>query len=321
MGRRFCSVVAVALFAVAGCKGKEPGATAQSGTEAQVEAKVLAKVGERTITVGDFLEALSNLDEIDRARFSSPARRKELLDALIETEALAQEALAQGLDKEPAVAQELRMGLRDAMLREIHRAVPKPEAIDAAEVKAYYDAHLASYAEPERRRLQAIVVATEAEAKRVAATLGPEPSAQRFGEVVKAKSIDVSAKSSAPVDLLGDVGFVGAPGDDRGSSARVPAEVRAAAAALKGVGSVSEPVKAGSSFWVVRVTSLSAARARTFDEVEKTIRVALAQDKRVAAEKAKLLALAAEAKIVLDDKALDAVFREAAVVRDGGATP
>ena len=240
---------------------------------------------------------------------------------MIETEALAQEALAQGLDKEPAVAQELRLGLRDAMLREIHRTVPKPEAIDVAEVKAYYDAHLASYSEPERRRLQAIVVASDADAKRTVALLAADPSPKHFGEVAKAKSTDASAKSGAPLDLLGDVGFVGAAGDDRGSNVRVPAAVRAAAHALKGVGSVSEPVKVGASFWIVRVTQVSAARARTFDEVEKTIRVALAQDKRLAAEKAKILALANEAKLAIDEQVLDAVFREAADAGGGSKTP
>lgn len=321
MGRRICCIVAASVFAFIGCKPKDADPALRVDAPMQVEAKVLAQVGSRTITVGDFLEALSSLDEIDRARFETPARRKELLDALIETEALAQEALAQGLDKVPAVAQELRMGLRDAMLREVHRTVPKPEAIDVAEVKAYYDAHLASYSEPERRRLQAIVVAGDADAKRTVALLAADPSPKHFGEVAKAKSTDASAKSGAPLDLLGDVGFVGAAGDDRGSNVRVPAAVRAAAHALKGVGSVSEPVKVGASFWIVRVTQVSAARARTFDEVEKTIRVALAQDKRLAAEKAKILALAKEAKLAIDEQVLDAVFREAADAGGGAQTP
>jgi parvulin-like peptidyl-prolyl isomerase len=310
MKRAFCTLAVASGLLVGACKGKESApAPAAAQVGAEVEAKVLAKVGDRTITVGDFLEALASLDEIDRARYESPARRKELLDALIETEALAQEARKQGLEKDPAVAQELRMALRDAMLREIHRAVPKPEAIDAAEVRAYYEAHLASYSEPERRRLQAIVVPSEAEAKKAAAQLGAEPSAVRFGEVVKARSQDASAKTGAPLDLLGDVGFVSAPGDDRGTNARIPEEVRRAAHALKGVGGVSEPIKAGGALWIVRVTSLSAARARTFEEVEKTIRVALAQEKRQAAEQAKLLELAKEANVSVDPVGLEALFK------------
>jgi parvulin-like peptidyl-prolyl isomerase len=317
MKRAFCTLAVAAGLLVGACKGKE-GAPAPAPGQgdvkvgAEVEAKVLAKVGDRTITVGDFLEALASLDEIDRARYESPARRKELLDALIETEALAQEARKQGLEKDPAVAQELRMALRDAMLREIHRTVPRPEAIDAAEVRAYYDAHLASYSEPERRRLQAVVVPSEAEAKKALQQLGAEPTALRFGEVVKARSQDASAKTGAPLDLLGDVGFVSAPGDDRGTNARVPEEVRRAAHALKGVGAVSEPVKAGAAYWIVRVTSISAARARTFEEVEKTIRVALAQEKRQAAEKAKILELAKEANVAVDPAGLEALFQAGA---------
>jgi len=110
------------------------------------------------------------------------------------------------------------------------------------------------------------------------------------------------------------VGFVSAPGDDRGTNARIPEAVRKAAHALAGVGAVSEPIAAEGAFWVVRVTSVSAARARSFEEVEKTIRIALAQEKRRAAEKAKLAELAKAAKIDLDPQALEAVFK-------AGATP
>ena len=46
---------------------------------------------------------------------------------------------------------------------------------------------------------------------------------------MRAKSIDPSAKANVPVDLAGDVAFVGPPGDPRGTNPRVPEEVRAAA--------------------------------------------------------------------------------------------
>lgn len=308
MQRGFCTFALAAALLATGCKAKPAGEAPKVDTAAGVEAKVLATVGERTITVGDFLEALANLDEVDRARFESPARRKELLDALVETEALAQEARAKGLQNDPAVAQELRMALRDAMLREIHRSVPKAEALDVGEVRAYYSAHTASYTEPERRRIQAIVVSSEADAKKALLALGAAPTAIRFGEVVKARSVDASAKTGAPLDLLGDVGFASVPGDDRGTNARIPEAVRKAVHTLAGVGAVSDPIAVAGTYWIARVTSVSAARSRGFEEVEKTIRIALAQEKRRAAEKAKLAELAKNAKIELDPAALDAVF-------------
>ena len=97
------------------------------------------------------------------------------------------------------------------------------------------------------------------------------------------------------------------------------------------------PLKTGSSRKVVSSnikelvdTYKSKGRIGTSKPANKTaaIKQAIAislnktkEDKRMAAEKAKLLALAAEAKIVLDEKALDAVFREASAARDGGAAP
>ena len=319
MVRRLGVLVLGVGLSVVGCRPKDRAQTVDEGARhAALEARVLAKVGERTITVGDFLEALTSLDPIDRARFESPARRKELLDALIETEALAQEARAQGLDKDPAVAEELRMALRDAMLREIRATVPAPEGLEASEVRAYYDAHLASYAEPERRRLQAIVVSSEADGRKIVAHLGPSPTALAFGQAVRAKSVDPSAKTGAPLDLLGDVGFASAPGDDRGNNARIPQEVRVAAHALAGVGAVSGVVPLGSTFWIVRVAAISKARARSFEEVERTIRIQLAQEKRHAAEKAKLVELAREANVKVDDRALEAALEARDRLSDAG---
>src|SRR5438105_14994280 len=66
-------------------------------TRAQAEA-VLAKVGDKTITVGDFAAALERLDDISRDRFRAPAERKKLLQELIDNELLAQEARRRGLD-------------------------------------------------------------------------------------------------------------------------------------------------------------------------------------------------------------------------------
>src|SRR5580765_1821632 len=98
--------IAVACLALAGCKScGDHSATEDAGEHAQTSsltpeqaAKVLAKVGDSTITLGDYVAALEHMDQFDRLRYQSPERRKELLDEMIEVELLAREAENKGYD-------------------------------------------------------------------------------------------------------------------------------------------------------------------------------------------------------------------------------
>src|ERR1700722_2653054 len=87
---------------------------------AEQAAQVLARVGDRTITLGDFEAALEHMDEFDRLRYQAPERRKELLGEMIDVMLLADEARDKGYDKDPVTQQEIREILRDAVLKKAH---------------------------------------------------------------------------------------------------------------------------------------------------------------------------------------------------------
>ncbi|MGH7271897.1 MAG: peptidyl-prolyl cis-trans isomerase, partial [Polyangiaceae bacterium] len=112
-------------------------------------AQVLARVGAHTITVADYVAALEGMDEFDRTRYSAPARRRELLDEMINVTLLADEAREKGYDKDPLAQQEIREILRDAMLKKAREGVPAPNDIPASEVHAYFDSHRADFHDPE----------------------------------------------------------------------------------------------------------------------------------------------------------------------------
>src|SRR5260221_9217109 len=117
------------------------------------KAQVLAKVGDRTITLGDYVAALEHMDQFDRMRYSSPERRKELLDEMIEVELLAREAESKGYDKDPMAAMEMRAILRESLLKKARKGSPAPADITDDEVRAYFDSHKDDYKDPERRRI------------------------------------------------------------------------------------------------------------------------------------------------------------------------
>ena len=322
------SFVAACALVTTGCDGcnehalaNEAG-TSEASTSAnqlspEQSARVLAKVGDVTITLGDYVAALEHMEQFDRLRYQSPERRKELLDDLIEVELLAREATAKGYDKDPVAQQELRATLRDAILHEAHEGVQEPNAIPDAEVHAYFDAHKADYKDPERRRLSLIVLKDEATAKQVLDQALKTPGATQFGDLVRNKSTDAQARANVPVDLAGDFGMVSPPGDDRGDNPRIPTEVRAAAFEIGKVDDIlPRVVKAGDKFYVVRLTQKTDARERTFAEAERSIRVKLAQDKLRAKEDDLLKQLRAQYPVQIDEAALATVKVD---LGDGGA--
>ena len=267
-------------------------------------AQVLARVGDRTITLGDFEAALEHMDPFDRMRYQAPDRRKELLGEMIDVMLLADEARDKGYDKDAVTQQEIREILRDAVLKRAHEGVPQPNEIPQEDVQAYYEHHLADFHDPERRRVSAIVLGTDAAAQTTLEAARKGTAAQ-WGELVRSRSIDPMAKSNTPIDLAGDLGFVSPPGDVRGTNQRVPEEVRAAVFAVDKVGDVlPHAVAVGTKRYVVKLTAKTEPHDRSLEESERPIRVRLAQDAVRAREDALLDELRRQFPVQIDESAL-----------------
>jgi DNA-directed RNA polymerase subunit F len=309
------------------------------GLTAEQAARVLAKVGDTTITLGDFAAALEHMDQFDRLRYQSPERRKELLNEMINSRLLAQEARDKGYDKDPRTQEELRSVLRDAMLKDARKGAPLPADLPADQVHAYYDAHRAEFRDPERRRVSVIVTATLPAAQAVLDQAKKGLSAAAWGALVRSKSIDPSAKVNVPVDLAGDLGMITPPTADapitvggdtqpggalaglapRQDPSRVPEGVRVAAFAIGKVGDVApDVVPAYGKFYVVRLTVKNDAQDRSYQEAERSIRVKLSQEKLRSREEDMLAALKAKFPVQIDDATMATVNVD---VPDGGFGP
>jgi parvulin-like peptidyl-prolyl isomerase len=229
------------------------------------------------------------MDRFERLRYQSADRRKQLLEEMISLELLADEAKRRGLDKRPETQMRLDQALRDEVLRQHLESVPGPEAIPEQEVRAYYDDHTREFNEPERRRVSEIVVGSATEARRIL-ELARTASAAQWGQLVRTHSIDhKNAGELLPLELEGDLGVVSAPGETGGNEPKLPSELLKAAFKIEKVGSVSsEPVSVQGRYHVLRLTSRTPPRQRTFAEAERSIRMTLAQ-KRVETSRQQLV--------------------------------
>jgi peptidyl-prolyl cis-trans isomerase C len=303
------------LTGAPGCEKKPDGGAAAasasasarpSGITPELAQRVLAKVGDRQITLGDFAATLERMDPFERLRYQSAERRKQLLDELIDLELLAAEARRRGLDKQPETQERVRQMLRDELLAQVRATAPSPNDISEADARKYYDEHRADFREPERRRVAHIALGSEREAKQVlekALTATPA----EWGKLVAERSRDNQTKpsESLPPELAGDLGIVGPPGHARGENPRVPEALRAAVFEIEKVGGVlSRPIAAGGSFHVVRMTGKTDARDRTFADADRSIRVALVQEKIRAREQELEAELKKKYPITIDEQQL-----------------
>jgi len=260
-----------------------------AGLSPELASRVLAKVGSHEITLGEYAATLERMDPFERLRYQSPDRRKQLLDELVDLELLAEEARRRGLDKQPETQERVRQMLRDELLSEVRASVSTPNDISEADARRYYDEHRDDFREPERRRVAHIALSSETEAKAVLEkALSASPA--EWGKLVEAKSKDTRSKPSIslPPELSGDLGIVGPPGHPRGENPNVPEPLRAAVFEIEKLGGVlPRPVAAGGSFHIVRMTGKTDARDRTFADAERSIRVALVQE-RIRAREAEL---------------------------------
>jgi peptidyl-prolyl cis-trans isomerase C len=293
----------------AGCANRRSAApdrqeadAAPIGITPEQSAQVLVRIGERAITVGDYVAALEHMDQFDRMRYQAPERRQELLGEMIDVMLLADLAREKGYDKDAITQQEIREILRDAMLKKAREGVAGPSEIPPVEVRAYYEGHKADFHDPERRRVSAIVLSTPDDGVLEAAK---KATGVQWGELVRARSVDARAKAAAPADLAGDFGFVSPPGDPGGNNSRVPQEVRSAVFEIPNAGDVlPRLVRSKGQYFVVKLTGKTEPHDRTFEEAERAIRVKLAQDRIHAKEEALLEELRKQYPVQIDEAAL-----------------
>src|SRR5437762_7970223 len=144
------SAILFALSLAAACHKKE------------AKGPVVAKVGEETITADELKHRLDETSPFLRARYNTLDRKKEFLENLIRNELLAQEAQRQGLDKSPAVKEQMKRAMIQELIKKQLDEKLNGNDIPDSELKGYYDSHIDDFVKLERARVYHILLAANA---------------------------------------------------------------------------------------------------------------------------------------------------------------
>jgi peptidyl-prolyl cis-trans isomerase C len=257
-----------AVAALAGCNHKPaPGRKASAG---QV---ILAQIDDLTITDADLREVLARYasQPFVAARYSSPEKRKDLLDSLVRYQVLALEARKRGYENDPEVVRVAKEKMvRLFTQQEIFDKI-KASDISDADVEKYYKDHAGEYVRPEAIRVSEILVKSPAKAAKVLAEARalPKMDMKGFRELVAKYSEDADSKPRGG-DLMQF---------DRKSTHYAPALV-AAAFALKEVGDVSDLVSTPQGHAILKLSERRAALSQSLDDSRIEIRRRLLDDLR-----------------------------------------
>lgn len=163
------------------------GALACSVSDEGVPPGKLAVVGDVVLGPEDLSSVQTQLGPYAQLRFSGPEGRASLLEALVASELMAQEAVEAGLGDDPRVQWALYEEEAALYLAaELERRVPREAvAADEAALRAWYDAHPDAYWTEEQRNMEGVAftgyAAAEAALERLRAG---QATLRDFGEQV-----------------------------------------------------------------------------------------------------------------------------------------
>jgi peptidyl-prolyl cis-trans isomerase C len=260
-----------ALATVAGCKrGAKHG-------------PVVAKVGNDSITADEFKKRLDETSPFLRARYNTIERKKEFLESLIRNELLAQEAERQGLDKSPAVREQVKRAMIQELIKKQLDEKLSGSDIPDSELKGFYDSHVEDFLKPERARIYHILLAAKdpkdkAQAKKKADALLKDINERtRKGEVNAFQAVaQKESQDPTSAQMGGDLRFVSKDELTKAYSA----ELANAAFDLKNPGDVAGPIETPAGVELVKMQIKTPSVNRSFEESKEGIRGRMARERR-----------------------------------------
>ena len=241
--------------------------------------KVVAKIGDVRITIGDVEDQINAQSPFLRARYRDGDKLREFVQNMIRFELLAREAQKRGYGENEAVVRSVKQNAVQQLIRTEFDEQITPESIPVEDVRAYYEGHRDEFHRDEMVRASHILVADRAEAQRLIGELR-EGDARDFRQAAREHSIDTETKLRG-----GDLRYFTREGlGPNARDASVHEAIVEATFGLREVGAVvRQPVQVGEQWSVIKLTGRRPAEHRSFEDAEQGIRLRQWRERRQAA--------------------------------------
>ncbi|AOJ16749.1 peptidylprolyl isomerase [Burkholderia vietnamiensis] len=268
--------IGVALVAATLCGAVAPHAYAAPKAAKKAADATAAMPADAVASVNGVPILQAQIDEAVRASKAPdrPALRAALKNQLIARELFRQAALKQHYDAKPQVVAAVEQAKALAMTQAYLRDQVKPAPVTDADVKARYDAVVATLGENEYK--PSVIAVSDADtAKQIISRL---KKGEDFGALARQFSKGPAAAQGGALDWISFKTPI-----EAGHTQNWPQPLAEALVKLPQGGLTREPVQVGDAYWIVRADDRRPTQVPSFDQAKDTLRQQLEQ---VAIEKA-----------------------------------
>lgn len=244
----------------------------KSSGATDLQQEIVARVGERTITLAEFNRMVPR-DPKNPAAPVAPAQKKAFLEQLVNQLLFLEQAKTLKLAERPEVAARIEDAVARVLVNEyIRLEIASALKVSEAEIKSYWKSNPEQFKVPAEVRARHILVAVsdkvgEAQARaRAEEILARIKAKESFETLASEFSDDASTKARG-----GDLGFF--------TAGKMAPEFEKAAFALK-PGAVSAPVKTAFGYHLIKVEERREASVRPLASVRDMIHSQLRQQQQ-----------------------------------------
>lgn len=268
-----CGAVTLAmgmqLYSAPQDKGAQPPqapekAPAQGEKAPLSPSRVVARVGDRVLTVGEIQQEFARIPPQFSSYFDQGERKEQHVQNLVDKLLFARKAREQGALQKEEIKRKIDSYIEMVLYSEFLRSITESLQVSPEEIRQYYEANRETFSTPERVRARHILVKTEEEAKKVKAELD---AGAAWDELAKNYSTDKRTALRG-----GDLGFF-----RRGD---LPEKEVETAAFGMAAGSVSAPVKSRLGWHIIRLEEKKPREIQPLGSVENSIQNRLLNQKR-----------------------------------------
>ncbi|MBM4145676.1 MAG: peptidylprolyl isomerase [Nitrospira sp.] len=237
---------------------------------------VVAKIGDRKITISEFNKMLGYLDsEKQKLIEKNPQLKENLLQQYVQGIVISKLAKKKGFDKNPELKEQLEL-LKDnyIAIEYLKKEVTNKVEVSEEDIKAYYESHKDEFKTPEMVRSRHILIKTDPSAS----DNDKKKAKEKAGEILKKiKAGEDFAKLASDVSddtgskpKGGELGFF--------PKGRMVTPFEDAAFSLK-PGEVSEIVETQFGYHIIKVEEKKEPGMEPFDTAKEKIRQKLLQER------------------------------------------
>ena len=306
MKKLYCYLLAVVLMTGCATSTRHP-------VQISPAQDILARIGDRVITVSEFEERFNALPARSRKGKTIEEQKEKFLEQLVEMTLFSVEARAQGIDKEKSIAAIIQDMVDNILARECYkREILDKISVTDDDVKEYYEAHPDEFKEPERIKARQILIKVEPNA-----TQEVWAKAEAKAKKLK-KQIDNGADFAKLAKEHSDDTLSRRWGRSLGYFTRenIPKGFPDTVFSLD-VGDVIGPIKCAQGYRIIKVEAKKPEQIKAFNRVKGSLKRKLRQEKQKAVFDEVLARLKKKHKVIINKGLLSAVKVEPAKTAGG----